>query len=71
MYIQKETLIAAFEEIEHGLPNYSLPTWDSLPDIDLYMDQVISVVTKYLEVPSTTIGFNRYVDHPADYSRGP
>lgn len=59
MYIEKEKLVNAFAEIESGLTNYSLPTWDSLPDIDLYMDQLITVVTKYLEIPSTTIGFNR------------
>lgn len=26
----------------------SLPRWDDLPDIELYMDQVISLVSKYL-----------------------
>ena len=60
MYIKKEKLISAFSEIEQGLSDYSLPSWDMLPDIDLYMDQVVSVVTKYLEVPSA-IGFNRPV----------
>ena len=61
MYVKKEQLISAFTEIEQVLTNYSLPSWDSLPDIDLYMDQVVSVVTKYLEVPNTTIEFNRPV----------
>lgn len=61
MYIKKEELISAFAEIEQGLTNYSLPSWDTLPDIDLYMDQVVSVVTKYLDVPSTTIGFTRHI----------
>lgn len=61
MYIKKEALVSAFAEIEQGLTNYSLPAWDALPDIDLYMDQVVSVVTKYLDVPSTTIGFARPV----------
>lgn len=61
MYIKKEKLISAFTEIEHGMTNYSLPTWDMLPDIELYMDQVVSLVTKYLDVPSTTIVFNKPV----------
>ena len=26
----------------------SLPRWDELPDIELYMDQVINLVSKYL-----------------------
>lgn len=59
MYINTDKLISAFSEIEQVLTNYSLPSWDMLPDIELYMDQVISVVTKYLDVPSTTIIFNR------------
>ena len=54
MYIKKEELISAFTEIEQALTNYSLPSWDALPDIELYMDQVISVVTKYLDVKSST-----------------
>ena len=61
MYIEKEKLISAFSEIEQLLKNYSLPSWDMLPDIDLYMDQVVSVVTKYLEAQNRTIKFNRPV----------
>lgn len=61
MYIKKEQLISAFTEIEQVLTNYTLPSWDMLPDIDLYMDQVISVVTKYLDVHSATMEFNRPV----------
>lgn len=59
MYIKKEKLISAFSELEEVLTNYSLPSWDNLPDIDLYMDQVVSVVTKYLQVPNSKIEFNR------------
>ena len=61
MYIKKEEFISAFTEIEEALTNYSLPTWDMLPDIDLYMDQVVSVVKKCIEVPSSTMQFNRSI----------
>ncbi len=61
MYIEKEKLVSAFSEIEQFLTNYSLPSWDNLPDIDLYMDQVVSVVTKYLETPNDVIKLNRPV----------
>ena len=61
MYIKKEQLISSFTEIEQGLTNYSLPSWEALPDIELYMDQVVSVVTKHLDVPGTTNFFNRPV----------
>ncbi len=59
MYVKKEKLISAFAEIEQVLTNYSLPSWDILPDIDLYMDQVVSVVTKYLDMPNSSIKFNK------------
>lgn len=50
MYIEKNTLNASFNEWENQLTAYSLPLWDALPDIDLYMDQVISLIEKYLEI---------------------
>ncbi len=28
--------------------NYHLPRWNELPELDLYMDQVISIIDKYL-----------------------
>ena len=31
-----------------ALPPLSLPKYEDLPDIDLYMDQVISLMEKYL-----------------------
>ena len=59
MYIKKEKLISAFSEIEKALTSYSLPSWDMLPDIELYMDQVVTVVTKYLETPNSSIVLNK------------
>ncbi|MGI6083981.1 MAG: DUF1836 domain-containing protein [Acetivibrionales bacterium] len=32
------------------LENHSMPNWDSLPDIDLYMDQVITYLEKQLAI---------------------
>ena len=29
-------------------PRGALPAWEDLPDIDLYMDQVVSLMTRYL-----------------------
>lgn len=31
-----------------GLEQFDLPDWDSLPQLDLYMDQVILLLTRYL-----------------------
>lgn len=50
MYIEKDKLITSFNEWEDQLTNHSLPSWDNLPDIELYMDQVISLIEKYLKI---------------------
>ena len=31
-----------------GLAAQRLPRWDELPDIDLYLDQVLTLLDKYL-----------------------
>ena len=61
MYIEKDKFISSFTEIESALAGYSLPSWDVLPDIELYMDQVISLVTKYLEVYDNVMGLHKLV----------
>ncbi len=53
------------------LENYRMPNWDDLPDIDLYMDQVITYLEKQLAVFSknddekliTPAMINNYVKH--------
>lgn len=50
MYIEKDKLNKSFDEWEELLTTYSLPSWDNLPDLDLYMDQVISIIEKYLNI---------------------
>ncbi len=37
-----------FNEFTKEMKNFKLPHWNDLPDIDLYMDQVISLMEKYL-----------------------
>ncbi len=50
MYIVKERLNETINELESTLKNYVLPLWEELPDIELYMDQVITLTEKYLSV---------------------
>ncbi len=33
-----------------SLKSYSIPTWNELPNLDLYMDQVITLMEEYLSV---------------------
>ena len=61
MYIERDRLIASFTELESALTNYSLPEWSQLPYIELYMDQVISLITKYLEIYGEITGLDRII----------
>lgn len=40
-----ETTLSAWAE---DLQDFHLPTWEELPDLELYMDQVVTLVDKYL-----------------------
>lgn len=55
---------------EHYLNHYKLPTWKEIPDIGLYMDQVIALLGQYLDFipvedqkdkPVTPTTINNYV----------
>lgn len=61
MYIEKDKLALSFNELEHKLNSYSLPMWSDLPDIELYMDQVISLLGKYLQIYYETIGDDKFI----------
>jgi len=41
-----------------NLEDFDLPDWDSLPELDLYMDQVILLLNRYL---SPMVGEEKYV----------
>jgi hypothetical protein len=41
---------AALNRWKETLDSYYLPAWDELPDISLYMDQVIFLMNKYLNL---------------------
>lgn len=61
VYIEKETLVSALNDIESKFKNYSLPQWNELPDIELYMDQIISLLEKYLKIYYETLGTEKTI----------
>lgn len=61
MYIEREKLEKTFSELEETLNAYSLPLWEQLPDIELYMDQVTSLVDKYLGIYNEVTGLQKLV----------
>lgn len=50
MEVTKELLAAKLLRWEKYMLNYDLPTWAELPDLELYMDQVVALVTRYLDI---------------------
>ncbi len=61
MHIEKDKLNKSFNEWEEQLTTYSLPSWDNLPDLDLYMDQVISIIEKYLNIYIKVTGSDKLI----------
>ncbi len=49
MKFDKALIAAKLRRWEKYLDNYQLPDWDAIPDIGLYMEQVISLLKSYLD----------------------
>ena len=61
MYIEKENLLSAYSKIGPALAEFSLPSWEELPDLELYMDQVISLIKKYLNLFYDATGAEKFI----------
>lgn len=48
MHIEKDKFITVFNEMSDEDARPRLPLWNELPDIELYMDQVISIISRYM-----------------------
>lgn len=53
MYNQKK-LSAEFSAWDKHLNEQKLPTWDELPDLELYMDQVLILINRYTNIFNPT-----------------
>lgn len=51
-------------KIKKTIEKFRLPTWDELPSIYLYMDQVIELTTEYFEGISSLIGDEKILTAP-------
>jgi len=63
MYINKDNLSKAFEKLEKTKTTNTVPSWEQLPAIELYMDQVIILLNQYVNTntPITQSMVNNYV----------
>lgn len=65
MNLKKDIINQQISELQQYANNSGIPNWDNLPDIELYMDQVIYLLNQYLEKdinsPITQSMINNYV----------
>ena len=56
MFYDKELIAHKLTRWEKVISNFSLPSWENIPNFGLYMDQVILLLTQYLEIILYTAG---------------
>lgn len=49
MHYNTQLIAGKLQRWEGYLTRFELPTWDELPPLDLYMDQVVALLGKYLD----------------------
>lgn len=59
MSINTDALQSAVAETVTKSADFSLPKWNELPDLELYMDQVITLISKYLNFFGVSDGGKR------------
>ena len=62
MAYEKELLAQKLMRWEGFVAGYALPTWESIPDFGLYMDQVVVLLGQYLDfIPAPADGKDSFV----------
>ena len=68
--MENQIAVAGYRDFFASKQSFHLPRWEELPDIELYMDQVITLMNKYMEFFAQTgestltpSMINNYVKH--------
>ncbi len=61
MQFDREVIAAKLRRWEKYLYNFQLPEWDMIPDFGLYMDQIIGLLTEYLDYLPPEIKSDRII----------
>ena len=61
MNFEREVVAAKLRRWEKYLYNFQLPDWDAIPDFGLYMDQIIGLLTEYLDYLPPEIKSDRII----------
>lgn len=51
MRYSKEQFSSYYQEMTDALRSFSLPRWEEFPDLEIYMDQMIVLINRYLDIP--------------------
>jgi hypothetical protein len=54
MQYDKDGFSHYYDQISSALRSFQLPTWEDFPDLELYMDQMIVLINRYLAFPDGT-----------------
>ena len=62
MQYDKELIAHKLDRWDRFITDYHLPEWDSIPDLGLYMDQVVVLLAQYLNfIPAMPGGKESFV----------
>ena len=61
MQFDREVVAAKLRRWEKYLYNFQLPSWENIPDFGLYMDQIIGLLTEYLDYLPPEIKSDRII----------
>ncbi len=61
MLYDKEFIAEKLRRWEKYLKNFRLPAWDEIPDLGLYMDQIIVLLTQYLDCLPPEIKEDKFI----------
>ena len=61
MHYDRERVVQRMRKWESYLNEHTLPSWDELPTLDLYMDQVVALINSYLGFLPKEVGMDAVV----------
>lgn len=61
MHYDRERIVQRMRKWEHYLNEHALPSWEELPALELYMDQVVALVNSYLGFLPKEVGLDSVV----------
>lgn len=61
MHYDRERVVRRMRKWENYLNEHALPTWEELPTLELYMDQVVALLNNYLGFLPKEVGMDAVV----------